>query len=210
MKSNTMDKYSTTNERNELIKALEALALPKSIIVTSASLIKVDTVKKVMGVLFPNREFDITGVKAKSGINEQPVGEETELGAKNRISDAEQITGFDEPHVFISVENGIFPTNNNEYEDKAVIVIKLPDGRTFSEISAQGVIFPVEAIEATKEKVGGFKDNTVGGTIAEIFDKRGIKIDKQDPHSALTNNTITRRDQITNTIEDVFRKIIKA
>lgn len=192
----------------ELIKALESLNLPDDIVVTSASAIKVDTVKKVLKDLFPNRHFNVLGVKASSEINEQPVGiEETELGAKNRITSAEKLAEkSNEPRAFVSVENGIFKINNTQYEDKAVVVIKFPDGQIISSISPRGVIFPAEAVETTLKKEGGFKDHTVGSTIAEMFANRGIEINKQDPHSALTNNEFTREDQMISAIEETLKK----
>ena len=199
------------NNKHELIKSLENLDLPNSIIVTSASSIKVETVKKVFKRMFPDREFNIVGVKASSGVNEQPLGDETERGARNRITDAERIKKEDNfiiPSVFISIENGIFKNNDDKYEDKAVVVLKLPDGQVFSQVSSQGVVFPNDAVEKTLEKEGGFKDNTIGSTIAEIFAEKGITINKQDPHSALTNSEFTREDQITNTLENVLKKMV--
>ncbi|MFA5934539.1 MAG: DUF84 family protein [Candidatus Paceibacterota bacterium] len=196
--------------KQELIKKIEHLNLPDYIIITSASSIKVETVKKTFKQLFPNREFNIIGVKANSSINEQPVGDETKQGALNRIIDAERIKkeeGYITPSTFISIENGIFKTNDGKYEDKAVVVIKLSNGQIFSEISSRGVIFPTEAVEATIRKEGGFKDHTVGSTIAEIFAEKGIIINKQDPHSALTSGEFSREDQITSTIEELFERI---
>jgi non-canonical (house-cleaning) NTP pyrophosphatase len=160
-----------TNSRLELIKVLEGLNLPNSIIVTSASAIKIEIVKKAMKILFPKQEFNIVGVKAVSGVNEQPVGkDETELGANNRIASAEGLVEKStEPRAFISVENGIFKITDKQYEDRAVVVIKLPDGQVYSATSPRGVIFPIEAVEVTRSKIGGFKNNTVGSTIAEMF-----------------------------------------
>jgi non-canonical (house-cleaning) NTP pyrophosphatase len=190
--------------------AAESLVLPDSVIVTSASLIKVETVKKVLAELFPDRQFDVVGVKAKSMVNEQPVGDETELGARNRIEDAEQIVqDTDTPHVYISVENGIFKISEDKYEDKAIVVIKFPNGKIFSKISSRGVLFPIDAIKKTMEKPGGFKDHTVGSTLAEIFTKQGIEMDKQDPHKTLTDSKFTRRDQITSTLKETLRDALK-
>jgi len=196
------------NNKNkiELTKALERLNLPDNIVVTSASAIKVDTVKKALKGLFPKREFIVTGVKASSDVSEQPVGEEAEVGAKNRIVDAERIEGdTSTSRAFISIENGIFKTDA-QYEDRAVVVIKLPDGRIVSEVSPRGVPFPPEAIEATLKKEGGFKNHTVGSTIAEMLEERGLKIDKQDPHSALTDGKFTREEQIISAIRKTLEK----
>jgi non-canonical (house-cleaning) NTP pyrophosphatase len=192
--------------RAEQLKSLEGLELPKDIVVTSASAIKVDTVKKVIAQIFPNKEFNIVGVKASSGINEQPLGEvETALGARNRIASAESLVEPSQsPRAFISVENGIFKINDSEYEDKAMVVIKLPDGKVYSATSPRGVIFPVEAVKATLEKEGGFKDHTVGSTLAEIYAAKGIPLNKQDPHTTLTNGEFTREAQMISAIEEAL------
>lgn len=192
-------------------KDLVAVNLPDCVVVTSASAIKVNTVKKFLGELFPQRHFTVVGVKAILGINEQPVGDEAEEGAFNRICSAEAIVEAQEPGIpraYVSIENGIFEIGTGTWEDKAVAVIKLPDGRTFSAISPRGVLFPKEAVDAALAKAGGFKDNTAASIIAEIFAAKGQQIDKQDPHSVLTNGEFSREEQMMSAISAALLKVV--
>ncbi|MDO8514354.1 MAG: DUF84 family protein [bacterium] len=202
----------TNSGLNVLRDSFEGLQLPDSIIVTSASAIKVGTVKKVLLELFPKRNFNVVGVKAQSGINEQPVGDEAEQGARNRIQSAEGLVGTEAkgPHAFVSVESGIFDDGNGGWEDKAVAAIKLPNGRVCVSVSPRGVQFPTEAVEAARAKDGGFKENTVGSVIAEMYAARGIKIDKQDPQSALTNGEFPREQQMMSAIKGALSEAAKS
>ncbi len=199
-------------DKQELKERLKNLSLPDYIIVTSQSAIKINAVKKFLAEFFPDKDLNVISVKAASGVNEQPVGEETELGAKNRIIDAEKILkerSDNLPALFISIENGIFKNKNGEYEDRAVAVIKFSSGEAYSSISSLRVLFPNESVEETLRKEGGFKDNTVGTTLAETLAAKGIKIDKQDPQSFLTDNRITREVQIIEALEKAFEKAVE-
>ena len=190
---------------------LEKLRLPETIVVTSGSAIKITAVEKALQQLFPNRAFVVKGIKAASGINEQPVGEETEQGARNRIEDAKNIFSKDEPHteaVFVSIENGIFQ-NGDAWDDRAVAVIALPDGASFGSVS-EGVRFPAEDVREAMAREGGFEKHTVGSVIADRFAAEGVAIDKQDPQSALTKGAFTREQQIIGAIADAFVKAAKA
>jgi|SRR3989344_18497 len=190
--------------------AVEKLNLPNHIVVTSTNAIKTEAVKKILSELLPTRSFEIIGVKADSGINEQPVNEETEQGAKNRIRNAESlpaISKLQKGSAFISIENGIFSSENSAWEDKAVAVIKLPDGRISSALSPKGVLFPIEAIEAARTKEGGFQKNTVGSVIAEMYAARGIQVNKQDPHSALTEGSFTREEQMMSAVKEALLRL---
>ncbi len=190
----------------------EGLKLPQTIVVTSGSEIKIDTVRGALAELFPGRSFMVKGIKADSGVNEQPVGKEAEEGARNRIRHAVDTLKKDEPTTegaFISVESGIFQVDDNEWEDRAVVVIELPDGRTFRGES-KGVKFPTEAVEEARSREGGFKNHTVGSIIAEQFNAKGIFADKQDPQTALTGGTFTRKQQMLGAITAAFLKAAEA
>ena len=190
-----------------LRNSFEGLQLPDSIIVTSASAIKIKTVQKALQKFLPCRQFNVIGVKASSGINEQPVGNETEQGARNRIESARGLIPSElssTQKAFLSIESGIFPTEQGTLEDKAVAVIQLPDETSFVGTSPRGVEFPQEAVEAARAKEGGFEKNTVGSVIAEMYAAKGITIDKQDPQSALTNGTFTREEQMISAIREAL------
>lgn len=184
--------------------------LPKKIVVTSKSNIKVEAVGKALSEIFHDKEFEVVGVKAKSGVNEQPVDDETEIGALNRITSAEEILieqyGDISETAVISIENGIFKGENGKWEDKAVVAMKLPNGNIYKAVS-QGVAFPREAVEATKQKDGGFAEHTVGETLSQQYAEQGIIIDKQDPQSFLTKGKLSRDIQMNSVIKQVVKQM---
>ncbi len=201
----------------ELLDRLEP-RVPTSVVVASASEIKINAVREALVKLFPGRAFTIEGVKAVSEINEQPVGSrETFQGAYNRLRNAlrlknEQLEdGLTKPnssHVYVAVENGIVKPNREEpyWWDQAVAGVVLP-GMTIALTRSHpkyDVNLPDEAVFAAQSKPEGFKENTVGKEVANMFETAGKKIDHQDPHSALTNGKVTRMMQMVDAIRGAF------
>ncbi|HYD93641.1 MAG TPA: DUF84 family protein [Candidatus Paceibacterota bacterium] len=182
----------------------ERFELPSSIVVTSGSAIKINTAAKALSNLFPNRTFNVSGVKVPSGVDEQPVGDMTEQGALNRLANAR--AGQDEvaraETAVVSIENGIFETADG-WEDRAIAVIQLPNGKPIAHIS-RGVSFPTEAVEEARRR--GFKEHTVGSVLVEQYAKQGITIDKQDPHTTLTNGQFTREAQMIEALQGALAK----
>ena len=202
---------NSINKQSNQAESFESLQLPETIIVTSGSAIKIETVRTFLQEILPGKNFNVVGVKANSGVNEQPVGDETEQGARNRIESAESLVPDElatAPKAFVSIENGIFQMPDGTWEDKAVAVIKLPNNRIISALSSQGVVFPQEAVAGAQAKEGGFKDHTVGSVIAEMYAAEGKEIDKQDPHSALTNGAYTREQQMKDALRSVLTKAL--
>lgn len=200
------DRLLATNSVEKDRAILEKLNLPNTIVVASGSAIKIELVRKALQKLFPSRSFTVEGVKAPSGINEQPIGSETEQGARSRLLKAQEI--FTENHTdietaYFSIESGLFEASPGEWEDRAVVVIGLPDGRTFSSISV-GVHFPTDAVEEARQLEGGFAQHTVGSVIAKHFAEQGIEVDKQDPQTALTGGAMTREMQIMGAVEQAL------
>ncbi len=179
----------------------EKLNLPRTIVVTSGSVIKINAVEKALALLVPGRAFEVRGKKVASGIDEQPVDTDTEKGARKRAENArsEQSEQEKKESAVLSLENGIFPVSGG-WEDKCVAVLELPDGRSFS-FESSGVVFPLDAVEEAKRREGGFKEHTVGSVIAERYGG-----DKQDPHSTLTNGAVTREMQLIEAIKGVLEK----
>ncbi|HCQ31407.1 TPA: hypothetical protein DIU27_03445 [Candidatus Collierbacteria bacterium] len=202
MRTSTKEgEHSLLNFAERYKKELDGLNLPPDIVVASGSEIKVNAVKEALRFLFPGREFRFRAISVSSEINEQPVGNETITGAENRLKNAEAKWTDEAPKsaLFISIENGLFEEKirgDTRWVDKAVVVIKLPDGRMASFVSG-GVIFPKEAVEATSAKSNaGFKSNIVGTTLVEM----GFVKNKQDPQSDLTRGAFTRNQQMVGAI----------
>lgn len=86
--------------------------------VTSENRLKVNAVINAYSFMKPSLE--VIGCSTTSGVGEQPVNEQTLLGAKNRIADvSNRVDGLDR---IISIENGIFQ-EDGRWLDKAVVVI---------------------------------------------------------------------------------------
>jgi len=82
----------------------------------------------------------------------------------------------------------------------------MPNGKIYKDASSDGVEFPIDTVLATQQKEGGFAKHTVGETLAQQFEAAGI--DKQDPHSFLTQGKFTRRDEINSVLTHVFKSAI--
>lgn len=179
----------------------EKLNLPRTIVVTSGSAIKINGVEKALARFMPGRAFEVRGKKVASGIDEQPVGTDTEKGARIRAQNArnEQSEQEKKESAVLSLENGIFAVEGG-WEDKCVAVLELPDGRSFS-FESFGVVFPTDAVEEAQRREGGFKNHTVGSVIAERLGG-----DKQDPHATLTRGAVTREMQLIEAIRGVLAK----
>ena len=67
---------------------IRSLAIPSQVVVTSQSNFKLEAVRNVLGDVWPDRNFDVQGVKVPSGVSEQPLGRETVQGALNRLNAA--------------------------------------------------------------------------------------------------------------------------
>ena len=99
----------------------------KIVVVASTNPVKVETVKQAFSSVFPNILFEFRGVKAASGIPDQPLSDkETLQGAINRVSDARKLLpGAD---FYVGLEGGVEDINN-ELHEFAWIVIESMNGK---------------------------------------------------------------------------------
>lgn len=195
---------------------ISRLGITPNIFVTSKSAIKIHAVERALLVARPGEKFTITGVKSNSGVAEQPLGQIAIDGALNRLNNAMAENSNPETISWISVENGLFRISSDgedvdlstefepgaEYEDRAVVAVSLPRGKTVVTISPKqdAVTFPKVALDAAFYAPGSFAKNTAGSKLAEM----GLVKDKQDPHAELTlsrpDSPLTREDQMARTI----------
>ncbi len=160
-----------------------------SVAVTSKSKHKLGAVEAALNTLYPNAETTIQGYSSQSGVNEQPVNDEAEQGAYNRILSI--LSALSEagvsPNIIqlvISIESGIFQTKKG-WEDKAVVMVSDPDLETVVTQVSEGVIFPNHYVEEAQNR--GFEQHTVGSVIAEM----NPDVDGTDPHAFLTKDSET-------------------
>lgn len=141
------------------------------VVVASTSAVKIDACRKAFGAA-----AGIVGVKVQSGVNEQPMNDETVQGAFNRIAAARAaMPGAD---VYVSIENGIFE-ENGKYIDRPVIAVARGTG-TPEVTYGEGVEFPAASVEETRKR--GFDTWTVG----KIMQEQGIVTQHDDPHGDLS------------------------
>lgn len=146
------------------------------IALASKSQKKIDAVRLAFG-----GKAEILAFKAPSGVNEQPIGDETLQGAQNRIAFIRE--ACPDADLYVSIENGLFE-ENGDFVDKAVVTLSTRDGKTSTTYS-DGVTFPKEFVIQTRDRDGGFKQWTVGKTMAEA----GHVSDDGDPHKDLAGRS---------------------
>lgn len=131
-------------------------------------------------------DAEIVGLKATSGVNEQPEGlAETRLGARNRAERA-WLDGPRTPDVALGIENGIVsadatitadrPNESAPIFDLAFVVARAPTGTRFHAMSAGHEIDPEDVEEARSR---GFDEHTVGSVTAE---RTGCEATDQVPY----------------------------
>ena len=152
----------------------------------------------------------IETVAAPSGVAEQPVGEETERGARNRALAARAHN----PNSFaIGIESGLREDNairkvgvpcevDGEWEDWAVIVILSPEGvETVSDSPSHPI--PTYAVDAAR--VRGLDKTTYGDILAEMHG-----YDPKDPLSGIAGVPDARLHQLSRGVgEALVRQVMK-
>ncbi|MBO9481098.1 DUF84 family protein [Salinisphaera sp. G21_0] len=150
------------------------------IVVGSESKIKIHAVENA----FACYKVNVIATKARSGINSQPVENETLTGAGNRIKDAKakyQSTGHNADFLLVAIENGIFHEQVNGQEvwlDKAVVIVETSDGIQYIGKTSP-VLLPAECVAIARQR--GFENITVGQVMAEV----DSTVQHDDPHSSL-------------------------
>jgi non-canonical (house-cleaning) NTP pyrophosphatase len=152
--------------------------------------------QKIRGLMIAVDELginaDLSTITAVSGVHEQPEGDETLLGARNRAMAAR--TALPDAYA-IGIENGLQKT-----ADIAVVVIIAPDGKETIAESAP-VFFPGEIIEEARRR--GFDKVTAGKVLSE---QCGSPHD--DPQSYLTNGQINRAAMIAEAIKKALMEAL--
>jgi non-canonical (house-cleaning) NTP pyrophosphatase len=147
------------------------------LVLASKSAIKVAA---VTAAVTANDMLEISAVHAQSDVAEQPIGDETLLGAKNRIADAMKISpGAD---IYVAIENGIYEEGEHKI-DKAVVLIrskKSGDNHYTDTVHySEGVEFPLASFNKAKQL--GFKTTVVSKVMLE----EGLVTSRDDPHVSL-------------------------
>ena len=143
--------------------------------ITSENALNFNVVENAYSFMEPKPT--IIGYPADSGVGEQPVNEQTSLGARNRIVDLrKRVVDLDR---IISIENGIFQ-EKGQWVDRGVVVISVPSTGEEYFACSDGVVFPNEYVEKAREL--GFDKITVGRVMAD----EGFVLDAKDPHKCIS------------------------
>lgn len=137
--------------------------------------------------------FTLRTKDTKSGVNEQPFGnDETLKGAINRALEAQ---AADPDSYGIGIENGV-ELVDGRCEDFAWVAVVRPNGHIIT-VRSESVVFPMEMF--LEAQLLGFETTTVGSVIAKHYG-----CDKADPHSFLTRGKKSRRAILTKTLTEAL------
>ena len=95
------------------------------VIVTSTNPVKVHVANRAFGTVFPDISFEFVAIKSESGVPNQPMNDETRLGARNRLSFCRQ--HYPEADYWISQEGGLH-TEGERLFNRAWIAVSDADG----------------------------------------------------------------------------------
>jgi adenine/guanine phosphoribosyltransferase-like PRPP-binding protein len=179
-----------------LIKINSAPSSSMKIALGSENAIKINVVKNA----FAEAKVAVIGKTVKSGVPEQPEGDETLEGAKNRARNT--LALMPDADMVIGIENGIFKQENGEYADKAAIycLTKTDNYHTPLIFWADAVTLDKACVEIARAR--GFDKCTVGMVLQE----KGIVANHQDPHVSLTGRT--RESFLTAAMADLAEKLL--
>lgn len=140
--------------------------------------------------------FTLTGYSANSGVGEQPVDDQTLLGARNRIIDVG--SKVDDLDRIISIESGIFQVRPDVWLDKAVVVIFNTQNETEHIEYSDCVLFPTKYVEMARQI--GFDTTTVGMVMAQ----EGYVKNHKDPHLSISG--ISREVYLRETVKKLVEQ----
>lgn len=149
----------------------------QTIIVASTNPAKITAVTDAFAAAFPHQQFITTGIKANSGVRDQPLtNAETLLGANNRITDCRQ--RYPKADYIVGLEAGL--DDNFTF---AWMVIE-HQGKISTARSAS---LPLPPLALTKIAQG----MELGDVMDEMFDQQNIK-QKGGAIAMLTNHLLSR------------------
>eukprot|EP00929_Paragymnodinium_shiwhaense_P071799 TRINITY_DN36465_c0_g1_i1.p1 TRINITY_DN36465_c0_g1~~TRINITY_DN36465_c0_g1_i1.p1 ORF type:complete len:207 (-),score=45.07 TRINITY_DN36465_c0_g1_i1:282-902(-) len=181
------------------------------VVVASTAAMKVGSVRRMLEeVSFTSTDnaVAVEGVKAPSGINEQPFGhEETILGAQNRLRNAQKLAPG--AAFYVAIENGIFDVkmpDKQRYFDLAWIVIAEGDSDTghVGWAHSVGLEFPAQFVEAARAE--GFDKTHAGHKMAASL----AGMDPQDPHILLSGGAARREDLLLGGLKAAWGQLMRA
>lgn len=152
----------------------------KKIIVASKNPVKLNATKEAFVRMFPDKEFEVEGMNADSGVSEQPLSDkETYQGALNRVNNA----SVHEADFYVGIEGGL-EERGDEFESFAWVVVKSDNG-VYGKGRSATFFLPEQVSALVKE------GKELGDACDEVFQEHNAK-QNQGTIGILTDNNIDR------------------
>lgn len=124
------------------------------------------------------RDTQIITVKARSDVGEQPVEQETLLGARNRANHAALLVP--DALLSIAIESGVFQREDG-YVDIAVVLARFQTGE-YCHVESEALPFPHDAVEETFRRGQQW-------TVGKVLQEWGRISRHDDPHLDLVSRS---------------------
>lgn len=92
----------------------------KKVVIASLNPVKIAVAKRAFALVYPNQPVEFIAVESDSGVPNQPMGDETEQGAMNRLSFVQAI--HTDADFWISQEGGLYK-EGTQYYNRAWIAV---------------------------------------------------------------------------------------
>lgn len=169
----------------------------------SSSAVKLNAIKKALGIVLPNEEFNLQGLPVELqarpdlSINAQPEGEEETVGyARERWHEMCRQHGVP-TNLDISIESGAI-----NGRDVAATALYSSQGDEVIVLS-EGITFPVGTLEEARRR--GFKTTTAGDIVHERFP--GIPSNSWQQYFSPYKS---REEQITEAVVNTLQRRLNA
>ena len=161
----------------------------KKVVIASKNPVKIQAVQDGFEQMFPNQEFEFTGISVDSGVSDQPMSdEETLAGARNRAYNASrQVTNAD---FYVGIEGGI-DVSGEEMTAFAWIVIN--SNGQYGKSRTGTFTLPKQVVKLIHE------GKELGEADDIVFDRTNSK-QKSGAVGILTGNVIDRTSYYTEAV----------
>jgi inosine/xanthosine triphosphatase len=159
------------------------------VVVGSTNPRKIESVERAFKLVWPNKSVDVVGVKAQSGVAEQPMSTaETIAGARNRARHAEELEP--EADFWVGQEGGLCQLEK-VWHERAWMIVR------HKQQEGMGSTVSVEMPQSIMKHIAPDKD--IGYAVQQAF---GInEIGKANGiFGFLTNNAVSRTEAYTHAV----------
>lgn len=163
--------------------------MPQKVVIASTNPVKIEAVKLGFQKMFPDQEFELTGISVSSGVADQPMSnQETFDGAKNRVDNAAtQSPGAD---FYVGIEGGL---DEIAHEMEAFAWVLIKSGEKYGKSRTGTFFIPQEVARLVK---GGMEM----GKADDIVFRRENSKQQNGAVGILTHDAMTRTTYYTEAV----------